>query len=90
MFNCFFQKEYNVGDIISDMHYGLSLPNNLKIISHIRLSCKNSSAKLMAFTNRHPSNKFLVIVGENGLNMVAVYSYDNTMFGMVELQYVES
>lgn len=90
MFNYFFQKEYNVGNVICNMHYGLSLPNNLKVVSHIRMSCENSSAKLMAFTNRHPGNKFLVIVGENGLNMVAVYSYDNMMFGMVELQYVEA
>ena len=85
------KDDYSVGDVLCDMHDGFEgIPKNLRVVSFITVGNVNAARTLCALTNDvHPGNKYLTIVGENTKHYVAAYSYDNQIFGLVELELFE-
>lgn len=83
--------KYLIGDVLCDMHGDFhGLPDNLEVVSHIRLpsSISRQILNLILIGREEPANKDLTIVGFGPGNrqVVAAYSYDKTMFGLVELR----
>jgi hypothetical protein len=85
------KETYEPDDILCDMHDGWKgLPNNLEVVHAIRFNhSKSSHIVQMLNNNKHPGNKYLVVVGNGtfGSNLVAAYSYDANFLGIVELRY---
>lgn len=84
------RETYKEGDILCDMHDGFKgLPDNLEVVSSILLRTDKATEVLYNITDGAiPGNKYLVIVGHSPdySYLVAAYSYDGRVFGMVQLQ----
>jgi hypothetical protein len=83
------KDEYVIGDCLCDMHDGFDhLPDNLEVVAHIKLSSLVSRHILNLMSGRQPDNKNLTVVGfdPSYCNIIAAYSYDAKVFGLVELR----
>lgn len=86
------RDRYEIGHVLCDMHDGFKgLPDNLGVAHHTKFRTDNATAAVTALAGKHPGNKFLIVISVDmnaaSHDIVAVYSYDNRYFGVVELAY---
>lgn len=86
-------EQYEVGDTICDMHYGVhQLTDRYKIVSHIRCRLDSEqghaiSTLLGTLTGKSYENKYLRVVTPVGWDdhVMGMYLYDGRTFGIIVL-----
>ncbi len=86
------KDHYEAGDVLCDMHYGFAnLPANLEVVSRSAVYTDEARNILGILGIKGVDNKSLVVIGASCTidgHLVAAYSYDGRIFGMVTLRYI--
>lgn len=78
------------GDVLCDLHDGVSVPTGLRVVSSAWIEHANPLAVVQALlpADSHYTNKHLVVVGFNALadKAMAVAAYDGCYFVVVTME----
>lgn len=81
-------NEFEIGDVISDMHYGIDkikLDPALEIIDHTHWLAAGGSKFIEATTNKRYTNKMAVVVSVREDYVLVNYSCDDYRFGVFKI-----